>query len=173
MQEEPLSIQLPTATTKTAIPQIANETWAKFRLVSMKQFSVKLKQETYGTETGRLHKWEFDLVDPVKASDGSVIEPGKLGAKQFVNVQLYAKPDAKDPEWFVKKTCRILDALLGTDDPDNKKNKPPRPELTAELVPQLIGKVLLGKMKESTNEGVTRTDINEFAFPADMEAKGA
>lgn len=170
MQEEPLSFELPTSTTKTAIPQIANDTWCKFRLVSLKQYQVDLKPEVYGVDKGRVHKWEFDLVDAVKANDGTVIEPGKLGAKQFVTVQLYAKPDAKDAEWFIKKTNRILDGLLGTGDPDNKKNKPVRPNLTADVVPQLIGKILLGKMKETTNEGITRSDINEFAFPPDMGA---
>jgi hypothetical protein len=160
--EAPLDIQLPTDTTKTAIPQIAAETWVKFRLTSIKKVIA---------EKGTQIKFEFDALDPVQSEDGTIIEPGKLGSKQLVTVPLYAKEGAKNPTWFVERVCKIMDAILGTGDPENKKGKPVRPVFNPEVAAAMTGGVFLGRMvKRKDEQGVERTEIGEFAFPADKQA---
>ena len=156
----PLSITLDTSAAKTAIPLIADGKFCDFQL---KQVTQK------DGEKGATISFEFDLVNPTTDTDGNPILPGGLGSKQFVNIQCYAKEDAKDSKWFVKKLARYIDALLGTGDPGNAKGKPARPDFNSELVPQLIGKTLKAKVKVRTGE-YTGNDFADVFFPPDLTA---
>jgi len=163
MQENaPLSITLNTSAAKTSVPLIQDNVICEFRLTELTFPMVEGK--------GQSTKWKFELVKPTVTTEGTPMNPGDFGSTQFVNIQLYAKPDAKDPQWFVKRIAAMLDALLGTGDPGNPKGKPARPDFSSQLVPTLIGKTLLAKMKVKTGEYVG----NEFAavfFPGDHGAK--
>src|SRR6266446_1307769 len=156
MDNQPLSISLNLSGTKTAIPMVKDGEMVKLRLVSLSQIK---------GDKGNSLRFEFDLVDPAPDTEGSTINPGAFGSKIFENVAMYAKPDAKDPKWYEKKISNIVDGLLGTGDAGNKKGKPTRPDLSAELVPQLIGKELVVKMKVQQDDNFTGNRLGTITFP--------
>ena len=160
MAEQPLDISLNLGDTKTAIPTIADGHVCRLKLVNLTQGA---------NEKGKDLKWEYELQDPAPDSDGGTITPGAMGSKIFEHIQLYAKPDAKDPKWFEKKIATRIDALMGTGDKENKKGKPVRPDLSAQLVPQLIGKTLVAKMRVKTGD-YTGNEIASVTFPGDIAA---
>lgn len=158
----PLDISMNLSGTKTAVPMIAEGHFATFRLVGLTQ---------QNSEKGPMLKWEYDLVNPAPNSEGGTIEPGKMGAKFFENVALFDKntPAGTWPEWAQKRVCQRIDALLGTGDKGNAKGKPERPDLNSALVPTLIGKTLVGKMKVRSGDYVGNEFSNVF-FPGDISA---
>ena len=158
-EKGPLSISLDIAGIKTAIPLIKDGQLAKFRFVELNQTS---------NDKGQALQFVYELVDPVPTQDGCILNPGDFGSKFFEHIQLYAKPDAKDPEWFVKKIATRIDALLGTGDPDNDKGKPARPILDNQLVPTLVGQCLIAKVKVTTFEGQDRNEFATVYFPGDV-----
>jgi hypothetical protein len=160
MDNQPLDISLDLSGTKTAIPAIADNTMVKLRLVSLSQQK---------TEKGASLRFEYDLTDPVPNSDGGVINPGDFGSKIFENIALYAKPDAKDPKWFEKRIAQRIDALLGTGDVGNTKGKPTRPDLNSQLVPQLIGKTMVAKMRLRKDD-YGGNEIASVTYPGDIAA---
>lgn len=161
MDNQPLSISLNLSGTKTAIPMVQDGAMVKLRLVSLSQLK---------GEKGNSLRFEYDLVDPAPDTEGGVINPGSFGSKIFEQIAMYAKPDAKDPQWFYKNIAQRIDALLGTGDAGNKKGKPPRPDLSAELVPQLIGKELIAKMQVQQDDNFTGNRIKNVTFPGDIAA---
>lgn len=161
MDTQPLSISLNLSGTKTAIPMIADGTMVRLRLVSLSQIK---------GDKGNTLRFEYDLVEPAPDTEGGTINPGAFGSKIFENVALYAKPDAKDPLWFNSVISKRIDALLGTGDPGNKKGKPVRPDLSAEVVPQLIGKELVAKMKVQQDDNFTGNRIQTVTYPGDIAA---
>jgi hypothetical protein len=146
--------------TKTTIPVIADGTLVNLRLASLKQNT---------TDKGKSLQWEYDLVDPAPDTDGNTIKPGDFGSKIFEHIALYAKPDAKDPKWFEKRIASRIDALLGTGDKGNPKGKPERPNLNAQLVPELLGKSLVAKMRVRKDE-YGGNEIASVTFPGDIAA---
>ena len=160
MEQQQLDISLNLSDTKTAVPLIKDGELVVLRLANLTPIA---------TEKGQSLKFEYDLVNPAPDTDGGIINPGAMGSKVFENIQLYAKPDAKDPKWYEKRIATRVDALLGTGDRDNKRNKPPRPNFTKELVPQLIGKSLVAKMRVRTGE-YTGNEIASVTFPGDIAA---
>jgi hypothetical protein len=160
MDNQPLDISLNLGDTKTAVPMVKDGELVSLRLANLGQVT---------TEKGKSLKFEYDLVNPAPDTDGGVINPGSMGSKIFENIQLYAKADAKDPKWYEKRIASRIDALLGTGDKDNKKNKPPRPDLNAKLVPELLGKTLVAKMRVRTGE-YTGNEIATVTFPGDIAA---
>lgn len=158
--EGPLDITLNISQAKTAVPMVADGHMCRWRFE---------KASTVKSEKGPQLKFEYHLVDPAPDTEGGTIQPGAFGATFFENIALYAKPDAKDPKWYEKRIASRVDALLGTGDVGNKKNKPPRPDLTPETVSQMIGKELVAKMKVRTGDYIG----NEFGavyFPGDIAA---
>lgn len=160
MANQPLDISLNLSDAKVAIPVIKDG-----ELVPLKLADLGVSTN----EKGKTINFEYELVNPAPDTDGGTINPGAMGSKIFENVALYAKPDAKDPKWFEKRIASRIDALLGTGDKDNKKGKPQRPDLNAQLVPQLIGKVLVAKMRVRTGE-YTGNEIASVTFPGDIAA---
>lgn len=160
MDNEPLSVSLNLSDTKTAIPMVKDGELVVLRLTNLSVTTA---------EKGKTLKFEYDLVNPAPDTDGGTINPGAMGSKFFDNIQLYAKPDAKDPKWYEKKISTRIDALLGTGDKDNKKGKPQRPDLTPQLVPQLIGKTLVAKMRVRVGD-YTGNEIANVTFPGDIAA---
>ena len=161
MDNQPLDISLNLSGTKTAIPMVADNTMVRLRLVSLSQ--------TKG-DKGSTLRFEYDLVEPAPDTEGGTINPGAFGSKIFENVALYAKPDAKDPRWFEKVIAQRIDGLLGTGDEGNKKGKPTRPDLSAQLVPQLIGKELVAKMRVQQDDAYTGNRIASVTYPGDIAA---
>lgn len=154
----PLSIDLNMEGVKTAVPMIADGSLVKLKLANLTQTS---------NDKGTTLKWEFDLVDPAPNTDGGQILPGALGSKVFETIPLYAKPDAKDPKWFLSKIAKRLDALLGTGDAGNSKGKPARPSLNPQTVTALIGQTMIAKISVRTGE-YTGNEIKEAYFPGDV-----
>ena len=160
MDQQPLDISLNLGDTKTAVPMVKDGELVELRLKSLTQ---------QVGEKGKSLRFEYDLVNPAPDSEGGTIMPGAMGSKVFENIQLYAKPDAKDPKWYEKRIASRNDAHLGTGDRDNKKGKEVRPDLTAQLVPVLIGKTLVAKMRVRTGE-YTGNEIASVTFPGDIAA---
>lgn len=158
----PLDISLNLSETKTAVPMVRDGEFAKWRLVNLGMQK---------TDKGPMIKLEYDLVDPVANSDGGTLKPGEMGAKFFENIALFDKnttpPDV--PKWAQERIAKRIDALLGTGDVGNTKNKPVRPNLDANTVPQLIGKVLVAKMKVKTGDYVGN-EFGNVVFPGDIAA---
>lgn len=159
----PLNISIATDQTKTNIPMFVEKTYVKVRFAKVQQDSVPDK--------GDVIKFEFDLVDPAPNQEGGTILPGQMGSKVFVSVQLYdknTKPGDPAPKWATERICKIQDAFLGTGDPDNKKNKPPRPPFNAELVPSLIGQIAFLQFKNGVGEYSGKQDVSSYTFPGDV-----
>ena len=161
MDNQPLDISLNLSGTKTAVPMVQDGAMVKLRLVSLTQPR---------GEKGSSLRFEYDLVDPAPDTDGGTINPGAFGSKIFEQIALYAKPDAKDPRWFEKNIAQRIDALLGTGDSGNKKGKPERPDLSPQLVPQLIGKELIAKMAVQQDDNFVGNRIKSVTFPGDIAA---
>jgi len=161
MDQQPLDISLNLSEAKTAVPMIADGTMVRLRLVSLSQ---------QAGEKGKTLRFEYDLLDPAPDSDGGKINPGAFGSKIFENVALYAKPDAKDPKWYEKRIAARIDALLGTGDKGNTKGKPARPDLSPQLVPNLIGKELVAKMRIRTTGEFSGNEIASVTYPGDIAA---
>jgi hypothetical protein len=155
----PLSINLDITKAKTQVPLFAENQYIEFRLTELSQAEVPQK--------GNVLKFKWQLVNPAAGADGPPINPGDFGSTFFEQVQLYAKPDAKDPEWFLKRIAARIDGLLGTGDEGNAKGKPPRPALSADLVPTLIGKTVFFKMKVKTGE-FAGNEVADIRHPSEM-----
>lgn len=162
MAVQPLSIKMNTAGATTAIPLIADGTTCKFRLKSLGQ-----------SEKGDNDQWsrlvfEFVTTDPAPTQEGKQVQ---LGFPVFVRLPLGSKEDpANVPEWVSRVSATIEDALLGTGDADNEKGKPQRPELNAELIPSLIGKELIAKVKIRKADNFIGNDLGDYMFPGDLLA---
>lgn len=170
---DPLSVNLSTKNAQTAIPLFQDKTPVHLRLISA-------TQET--SDKGPFLKFKYELTQPAPSNQsGKTILPGGLGSIFFENIQLYSKPDAKDPTWFVAKISSRIDALLGTGDPGNAHNKPERPELfapgatlqnpviDAALLPNLLGKELVATMSIDEYQGNLSNNIKKATFPADFK----
>ena len=156
----PVSISMDLSDTKTTIPMIQDGHMCRWRLNTIGQV---------GGEKGQTLVWEWHLVEPAPSTDGTTINPGDLGSKFFERIQLYSKPDSKDPDWYKKRISQRIDALLGTGDRGNPKSKPERPALTPETVTTLIGKELIAKMSVRTGE-YTGNEFKTVTFPGDIGA---
>lgn len=161
MDNAPLSIKFNTSQTKTAIPLIADGVMTRFRLKSITQ--------SEGTDTANpAIKFEFNLLDPAPTTEGGTVNPG---FPIFLSVPLRTKESPETPEWSQQKVAQLIDAMLGTGDPGNKKNKPTRPDFGPDLVPQLIGKEMIAKVKTYRGkDDVLRNDLGTFTFPGDVAA---
>lgn len=159
MAAGPLSIALKTAATKTEVPKVADGTQTLLVLKSLTQDR---------NDKGDFLKFEWVFKNPTPMADGSVVAPGQFGSTKFEQIPLYAKADAKNPEWFLEKIAKRIDALLGTGDDGNKAGKPTRPDLDASVVSAMIGKEVVAKFKHREFEGVTRDEIDTVTFPGDV-----
>lgn len=158
----PLNITLDMSDTKTQVPLFAENTYVKVRFAKLQQDEVENK--------GSVIKLEYDLVDPAPDQGGGTILPGQFGSKIFESIQLYdknTKAGDPPPKWAKEKWAKRCDAFLGTGDPGNTAEKPVRPNLSPELVPQLIGQVAFLKFKNKTGE-YTGQDISASTFPGDV-----
>lgn len=156
----PLSFNLDLSKAKTEVPQFAENQYVEMRFTELTQ---------HESEKGPSIKFRWELVSPAAGADGAPITPGTFGSTFFETIQLYAKPDAKDPKWFEKKISSRIDALLGTGDEGNKKGKPTRPDFTPALVPSLIGKTAFLKFKAKTGE-YSGNEISDIRHPSEMQA---
>ena len=139
---QPLSIALPTAGTKTAMPEIADKTWVKVKLAALPQEDNMVADGQEAGEKKPCITFRFDIVDPVQSADGKTIEPGKPGSILFERVYLRDKNNLTSvPERAVQQIGRIQDALDNTGDADNTKGLPPRANFDAQWAAGAVGKV--------------------------------
>lgn len=163
----PLSITLGTQNATTSIPLIADNHLAKLRLQSITQSGPQ------GKRSWSQINFDFKLVDNAPTIEGAEVN---AGFPIFVSIPLGSKDDAnKTPAWAEKRVAQLLDALLGTGDKGNAKGKPARPDLSAAIVPDLIGKEMIGKIivrKYTGESGVEQSsnDVSQYYFPADLES---
>jgi hypothetical protein len=158
----PLDISLDLTKKSTLTPMVADGHLARWRLANLSQSR---------NEKGPYLKLEWDLQAPAPNTEGGQIEPGKMGSKFFQNIMLYDKntPAGQVPERVQVQIAQLLDALLGTGDPDNKKGKPTRPVFNAETGASLLGKELVSKMKVRSGDYVGN-EFGQVYFPGDIAA---
>lgn len=160
-ESSPLSISLDLSQVKTTKPVIVDAHWCHGRFANCKEST---------NEKGKSLNFEFHLLDPAPTDDGKEVKPG---FPVFRNVALYDKntPPGQLPDWVMPLISKIIDACLGTGDPDNDKGKPPRPVFDQNLISVLVGKELWFKVKAKTGE-FQGNDITEFRFPGDVPSQG-
>lgn len=119
-------------------------------------------------EKGKTLILEWNTIHPVANTDAGIIEVGALGSKLFDRIQLYGGKEVEgETPWYIKKLSTRIDALLGTADANNTKNKPVRPDFNNETVAAMIGKVLVAKMKVKTGD-YTGNEFGTLYFPGDL-----
>ena len=153
MDTSPLNINIDLSTVVTTVPLIADGTSAR----------VRLKNITQGDREGvTIVKWEFTLAEPAATMDGGTVKPG---FPLFVNF-------ATDQEWLLVKMSRFIDALLGTGDSKNTRNRPPRPNLNAQSAEAMIGKEAFAKVivTRSKKSDYVGNDIQSLTAIEDTEA---
>lgn len=156
----PLNLTLPTGNAKTSMPKLVEDTYIKVRLNAIKQDTVENKGDTI--------TFEFNLSAPAPNQDGGTISPGQMGSKMFHTLYLYGKDGAEAAALRATESIsKILDGVLGTGDPDNKKGKQPRPDFGPQLVPALIGQETLIKVRNPKGDR-TSQDIVSFTYPGDV-----
>lgn len=158
MASGPLSITLSTSQIKTAIPQIADNSWVNLKLNAVKEGDIPNK--------GKTIEFEFQLAERATSADGTPIEPNGLGSKVFHTLFLFGKDG---PEAAMTRAAvdagKVIDGLLGTGDPSNNKGKPVRPDFGPQVIPDLVGKNVFALTKLDPQYGVK---IKEFRFPGDV-----
>lgn len=157
MSNGPLNISLSIAAVKTTIPVIVDGHMVKAKLKDISQTT---------NEKGDSLKFEWNLVDPAPTTEGGQVQPG---FPIFENVTLYDKNTEAGavPSWALEKISKRVDAVLGTGDEGNKKNKPVRPEFNGETVASMIGREAVLKLKAKTGD-YTGNDVSAVYFPGDL-----
>jgi hypothetical protein len=150
---QPLNISVNLSDVTTTVPLIVDGTMVKVRLKNISQTE---------REGNPVIKWEFTLSEPAPTTDGLQVQPG---FPLFVNFNI-------SHEFLVQKMARFMDAFLGTGDANNKKGKPPRPQLNAETVTRMLGteaiaRISVQKSKKSDYEG---NDIATMTHLEDLVA---
>jgi hypothetical protein len=148
---QPLNISVNLSDVTTTIPLIVDGTMARVRLKNISQTE---------REGNPVIKWEFTLSEPAPTTDGLQVQPG---FPLFVSFNI-------SHEFLVQKMARFMDAFLGTGDANNKKGKPPRPQLNAETVTRMLGaeavaRISVQKSKKSDYEGndiATMTHVDDL-----------
>lgn len=156
MTTSPLSINLDLSGIVTAMPIIVADHLSNARLKAIDQIS---------SDKGITLVWTYELTEPAPTQDGGQVSPG-YPIKDFI--QLYSKPDSKRPDWFKEVIAKHIDACLGTGDPNNKAGKPVRPELNAELLPQLIGRPVIIRFGVKEFNSRVSNEIKGIYNPADL-----
>lgn len=172
---QPLSIKLPTSTTKTAMPVIADKTWCKVKLVSIQQNYDINDGETARPEALPFMNWRFDVSQnqlpgtQIVSTDGKPIEPGKPGSIIFNKIFLRDKNNIdKVPDRAAQDTGRIQDALDNTGDPENDKGLPVRAEFDGGWVASAIGRECMALI---VVDGEYGNKIKEFRSTEDPKFK--
>lgn len=157
MSSGPLNISIDLTGVKTEIPAPAEKVWVRQKLVAV---------STNSTEKGNVLKLEWHFLDLTpRFGGGEPIKPGELGSKFFENIQMYSKPDSKDPDWWKKRIAERIDALLGTGDEGNAAGKPARP--TAFNEGDLINRECYALYKMETGE-YAGAKISSLRHPSEM-----
>jgi hypothetical protein len=158
-----LSINLDLSKQKTSIPVLAENGSGKggyrVRFANVKQTTVENK--------GDVLAFELHLLEPAPTTDGLQVKPGFV---IWDRVYLYGKdtPPGEVPEMALTKLSKITDALLGTGDEGNKDGKPTRPAFNNDLIPTLIGKETLIKVKVKTGE-YEGNEVSKYTYPGDLQ----
>lgn len=169
---QPLSIALPTASVKTAMPEIADKTWCLIKLTKVSEDNPLPDGEEVPANAGKpVIQFSFELVNAVLSKDGKTIEPGKPGA--FLNERIYLRDKnnlTSVPERATQSVGKIMDALDNTGDADNTKGLPPRLAFDTTWVAASIGKTCMGLVVIDGDYG---NKIKEFRSSEDPKFKMA
>lgn len=163
----PLSIQ--TSTAKAAFPTLRDGLTSKFRLQQV-SWSDPEGDRAYG-----MYKFEFHTTVPADTRDNEIVQPG---FPVTVNVNMGTKETPNEvPKMAITNICTILDALLGTADQPNNKNKPARPDFDPQgnpsLIPSLIGKEIIATVKltaSKQNPDQLFCNLVKLTYPGDVVA---
>lgn len=160
----PLDINLDLSKTKTTVPMIADGHLCELRLE-------KVAQKQASDNKGNMVVFEWKITQPCPNTEGGQIKPGEMGATIFDNIALFDKntPAGTVPEWASRRIAQRIDAVLGTGDEGNPKGKPSRPAFNAETVSQMIGKVMVAKMKVKGGD-FPGNELGTLTFPGDISA---
>lgn len=156
-----LDIALKTSTTDTASPVFAGNQTLPFKVE-------KIEVVPADGEKPAKVKFVFKLAAPAKDKDGGDILPGGMGSTYTEFVPVTSKPDARDPEWNLKRLAAIQDAVLGTS--LNHPTKPSRPDFDDACAQAMLGRDVFLKLKCETYEGRQRNSVAEWIFPGDLKA---
>lgn len=158
MEQAPLSIGMELGDVSTAIPILKNDQVALCTVENITQAE---------HEKGPIITFKFKLAEPCPTHDGKQVEAGFPVTSR---VCLFDKntPKGEIPERSKQNIARLIDAIFGTGDVGNQKNKPPRPALTTATVAEAIGKQVLLRFKAVTEGEFVGTEIKAAYFPPDI-----
>lgn len=145
--QDPLSISIPLSGVETDYP-----------LLPAGDYALQVKEsEAVPNKDNSAWQWKLVLetTSPITAIDGREI---KVGTKLFSFLPLAAKPDSKDPDWWMRNLCSTIDGLLGT-------NKDNRPNFDGSIVQRALGIQVVCAVKVDTFEGRTSNKIQTFKHP--------
>lgn len=145
--QDPLSISIPLSGVETDYPLLPA---GDYELMVQESNAIPNKDNT-------AWQWKLGLVttNPVTAIDGREM---KTGTKLTHFIPLAAKPDSKDPDWWMRNLCSTIDGIFGT----NKEN---RPTFDGALVQKALGARVVCAVKVETFDGQTRNKIQTFKHP--------
>jgi AP2 domain. len=156
MDTQPLNTTLDLSQIQTTVPLIADGATPK----------VRLKNITQGDRDGSVViKWEFVLVDPAPAQDGTQV---RAGFPLFTTFDI-------SRDFLVEKMTRFMDALLGTGDANNRKGRPARPRFNSETVSQMLGAEAYARItvSRSKKSDYVANDIGSLIHKEDYEQRQA
>lgn len=166
----PLSTAFNLSGVSTARPVIADGHLCHARFAGVKLLP---------TEKGNMMSWEFHLLD--EAPTGELGKSVKPGFSLNERIYLYGKdvPPGEIPPRAIVNMCKIIDAILGTDNPENKKGRPVRPDFSTDSIEQTVAKMneamlaqevwFIVKVKNDDKYGA-QNDIAKFIFREDLKA---
>ena len=128
---DPLSLNVQLAGVDTRMP-ILPETEYLFQFAKAQVVPNK-------DETGRNLEVTFNLAQEATSTTGKAIAPG-FPIKSYYPLQ--ASEKSKSPEFFREQLAGLIDAVFGRD-PEDHAN---RPDLTGELVQQMLGRNVIAKV---------------------------
>jgi len=123
--EDPLSLNIPLQNFDSSRPLLPEGDY-EFQIAEATVAPNKDK-------TGRNLELKFSLTSPATATNGATINPNY---PVFNIYPLQAKEGGKDPDFFRRNLCDLLDAVLGTTISD-------RPALTMDVVNSFVGRKVL------------------------------
>lgn len=157
-EQAPLSIAMELGDVKTAIPILANDHMALCTVEAITQSA---------HEKGPIITFKFKLAEPAPTYDGKEVQAG-FPVSQRVCLFDKNTPAGEVPARSKEAIAKTIDAIFGTGDAGNQKNKPPRPALTPETVAEAIGKQVVLKFKAVTEGEYAGTEIKAAYFPGDL-----
>ena len=161
----PLSIAIPTAGIKTAMPELADKTWVRVKLAAVAEDNMIADGEAAGEKKPCI-SFRFDTIDPAPSSEGKTIEAGKAGGVLFERVYLRDKNNITSiPDRAIQSIGKVQDALDNTGDADNTKGLPARVGFDTAWVAASIGKIAFAFVVKDGDYGMKIKELKSTQDP--------